>query len=66
MVSEKFAKSHLVLTAFRFSQQMEQYFATIGETVEGYGEFEVEALAFKVCFPTSPPNTAHVLTNDSL
>jgi len=27
---------------------MEQYFATIGETMEGYGEFEVEALGFKV------------------
>jgi hypothetical protein len=27
---------------------MEQYFATIGETMEGYGEFEAEALAFKV------------------
>ena len=33
---------------FRFSQQMEQFFATIGETMEGYGEFEVEALGFKV------------------
>lgn len=33
---------------FRFSQQMEQYFATISETMEGYGDFEVEALAFKV------------------
>lgn len=37
-----------VLTAFRFSQQMEQYFATVSETMEGYGDFEVEALAFKV------------------
>ena len=37
-----------VLMSFRFSQQMEQYFATISETMEGYGEFEAEALAFKV------------------
>ncbi|KAF9781291.1 hypothetical protein BJ322DRAFT_1010829 [Thelephora terrestris] len=28
-------------------QQMEQYFAMISETMEGYGDFEVEALAFK-------------------
>jgi hypothetical protein len=27
---------------------MEQYFATISETMDGYGDFEVEALAFKV------------------
>ena len=27
---------------------MEQYFATISETMEGYGEFEAEALALKV------------------
>lgn len=27
--------------------QMEQYFATISETMEGYGDFEVEAFAFK-------------------
>ena len=27
---------------------MEQYFAIIGETMEGYGEFEAEALGFKV------------------
>ena len=39
---------HGVLTVFRFSQQMEQYFATICETMEGYGDFEAEALAFKV------------------
>lgn len=30
---------------------MEQYFAIIGETMEGYGEFEVEALGFKVYIP---------------
>jgi len=49
MVSEKLTSSPRVLTVFRFSQQMEQYFANIGETMEGYGEFEAEALAFKVC-----------------
>lgn len=28
---------------------MEQYFATVSQTMEGYGDFEAEALAFKVC-----------------
>jgi len=44
----------------RFSQQMEQYFATIGETMEGYGEFEAESLGFKVCIPN--PSAFRVLT----
>ena len=41
-----------------FSQQMEQYFAMVCETMEGYGDFEAEALAFKVCIcqpPTKGP-----------
>jgi hypothetical protein len=39
---------------------MEQYFTTISETMEGYGEFETEAWAFKVqdlyrhCFRVPP------------
>ena len=45
---------HGVLTVFRFSQQMEQYFATICETMEGYGDFEAEALAFKVSICRTP------------
>lgn len=63
MVSGKFLPIHRVLTVFRFSQQMEQYFATIGETMEGYGEFEVEALGFKVCIiRLRSRDTVHVLT----
>ena len=27
---------------------MEQYFATVSQTMEGYGDFEAEAFAFKV------------------
>lgn len=37
---------------------MEQYFAIIGETMEGYGEFEVEALGFKVCI-SHPTHRTH-------
>ena len=66
MVSEKVPPSHRVLTIFRFSQQMEQYFANIGETMEGYGEFEAEGLAFKVCIFQQARRTQHVLTNDPL
>ena len=40
------------------SRRMEQYFAMVCETMEGYGGFEAEALAFKVCVcqpPTKGP-----------
>jgi hypothetical protein len=47
---------------FHSSQQMEQYFAMISETMEGYGDFEVEALAFKVRICHIPQTTAHMLT----
>ena len=50
LVKNLFEKINQNLMVFRSSQQMEQYFAAISETMEGYGDFEVEALAFKVCF----------------
>lgn len=50
MVSGGTFLEHRVLTVLPISEQMEQYFAMVSETMEGYGDFEAEALAFKVRF----------------